>query len=508
MFRNRPRISSPPASSARPFDDQAGHHVRPCRRPAQHLRWAARSTLLSGTPPRAARRCRPSRRPARHLDQRGCAGACRRAPRRRAQRGRARYGGRRAATASQKRRRLGRVQRLALGGHEVAERDGGGGSSGGGLAGEQRRSSGERSRPASRQAPAVEDRVVLGEGELERRRRRAGGLEAQLRRRRQVEGPALLGARGTRRSAAAAPSAGEAPQVVDRDRQLGLAVHELQRLGEAVRSNEVRRTDAARTARSHRLAEGGAASNGALQVVAVDVVVERRLGRQLHVEEHAGLEAGERVGVLHALRQPRPVRPETRPNGAVRTAAAGARGLARPRAASSRDRLVLEELLEGELEARARAPGRSPGCCGSSRRRARRSCRRRRPARGRGPRPRSRRAPPRGRCAARRSRPRAPAGEASGRRQGAAVELAVGGERQARRAARRPRAPCSRAGGLQERAQLGDRGTARRRRRRRRRPGAARPGASSRAAPPPRAPAGARAAPPRSRPARCGSRGS
>ena len=152
--------------------------------------------------------------------------------------------------------------------------------------------------------------------------------------------------------------------------------------------------------------------------------------------DHARLELGQRVGVLEPVRQPLRSGPRGTARERLRAPPRASYGSRTHRPAGQRSIVRCEELLRGvKLERRARAARATTWSCGSSRRPGRRSCRAT-----------PTRSTPRtsaqisastssGACAARRRPPasRAPAR----RRQGAAVDLAVGGQRQVQQHERR-----------------------------------------------------------------------
>ena len=296
VLRNRPRVSSAPAFSGRPWVTTPVRTSSVAARVASTLRWAARQTALSGTPARAARRFKPSE----ISTASGGATDSTRGPVQPSGGGPARQI-----------EELGlREPPLPVGARRFAlepsrapaprSRDMGSAAAAG-PAGALRRAGPSRARTSR---AAVECRLqpsriawfsvsVSWNASSRRRWTVIRSCGAAL----EVEVPPLL-ALDENVDHRFLLRLREMAEVLDRDRQRGLPVDELQRLGEA---GEVERGAQDRMARDDpvdRRLEARGVEPRAGQVEAVDVVVGGVGGHPVHLVQHAGLQTRQRIGVL------------------------------------------------------------------------------------------------------------------------------------------------------------------------------------------------------------------
>ncbi len=198
-------------------------------------------------------------------------------------------------------------QRGQLGGDEVRVPHGGGGRVGLGGAGQRVAVAGDELHHQGVDGPSVGEGVRVGERQVPGLVRVQVGGEPEQRSLGQLEPGGALG-RGEGPAVLGPLRLGAAAQVVHGERQLCGGVHQLERPGEPV---EVHRGAQQLVPGRHRV-DRGAQRLGRERLLArdpegADVAVDRAVLGGQHLDQHAGLDLGERVGVDQVGGQQGPV---------------------------------------------------------------------------------------------------------------------------------------------------------------------------------------------------------
>ncbi len=168
-----------------------------------------------------------------------------------------------------------------------------------------------------RQAPAVQDRVVEAQADVERTRSKREDIRTDHRRMPHIDTRVLLPLHPALQLGILLPRF-QVRQIVKHQRDLGLRMHHLQRRCEAEIERGAQHGVAACQLAKHR-SDAGRVHVGANAEVE-NIVIGRVRPIQIAVEQHARLHVAERIGILDGCRQPRTYRriDQSERNGALR----------------------------------------------------------------------------------------------------------------------------------------------------------------------------------------------